>query len=628
MKYHEQSGFCGVLLYIELQEVNTLASEKFMINNYSIDNILNMIDAKQFVIPEIQRPFVWKKERVRDLIDSLYNGYPIGYIITWRNPDVHTKDGNISRGAYVLIDGQQRITSLMTAIAGKEVLDTNFDKKRICIAYNPLSEDPTKRFAVQNSNHLKDRRWIADIAEVFRPGFQLYSFVKNYVANNKGSIEEDDIAAKISELQSINNSRLGFIELNPTLDIEEVTEIFSRINTKGTPLATADFVMSKMASNISYGGNLLRKAIDYFCHLILHPNFIEQIHEDEEFMNSVYAYKIEGLAKGYKSTYVPDFKDVISVAFMCEFNRSSLPDLVSFLSGRDFKTREFREDVMENSYEKMQRGVLAFMNKYSLEEFSLAIRSVGLSSPKLLGSKIALNFAYMLFIRLREDEKPLNIVRKLVARWLVFSTLTERYTKTSTNDYLKQDLKDIQSKRFETFMLEAERVTLSNFFWDTVLPHKLESDKTKNNVPFHIFLAAQAYFRADSLFMRGLTVADLLEVSGEKHHIFPKEYLKQNGIGDSSRYNQVANYTYINAQVNKAIGASAPKDYFTKVLEQCKEKSLKLGNITDEDILKENLRMNAIPEEISQMEARDYDDFLKKRRQLMAKIIREYYESL
>ena len=96
-----------------------MTGEKFTLMQYSVHAILGLIDAEDFVIPEIQRPFVWKRSQVRDLIDSLYNGYPTGYIITWKNPDVKTKDGGKANGKKVLIDGQQRVTALMAAISGR-----------------------------------------------------------------------------------------------------------------------------------------------------------------------------------------------------------------------------------------------------------------------------------------------------------------------------------------------------------------------------------------------------------------------------------------------------------------------------------------------------------------------------
>ena len=149
-----------------------MTGEKFTLMQYSISAILGLIEIDDFVIPEIQRPFVWKRSQVRDLIDSLYNGYPTGYIITWKNPDVRTKDGGIANGKKILIDGQQRITALMAAIAGIEVLDQDFNKDRIRIAFNPIADDETKRFAVQDASHLRDKRWIPAISLVFSTGFK------------------------------------------------------------------------------------------------------------------------------------------------------------------------------------------------------------------------------------------------------------------------------------------------------------------------------------------------------------------------------------------------------------------------------------------------------------------------
>ena len=153
-----------------------MQGEKFTLMQYNVNAILGFIEAGQFVIPEIQRPFVWKRAQVRDLIDSLYNGYPTGYIITWKNPDVKTKDGTVANGKHVLIDGQQRITALMASIAGLEVLDEDFNRDRVKIAFNPLATDSDKRFAVQDASHLKDKKWIPDISEVFKNDFDPFDF--------------------------------------------------------------------------------------------------------------------------------------------------------------------------------------------------------------------------------------------------------------------------------------------------------------------------------------------------------------------------------------------------------------------------------------------------------------------
>ena len=178
--------------------VVVMIGEKFQLTQYSISTILGLIDARQFVIPEIQRPFVWKRTQVRDLIDSLYNGYPTGYIITWKNPDVRTKDGFIANGKNVLIDGQQGITALMAAISGQEVLDEDW------IAFNPLEEDSTKRFAVQDVSNLKDKRWIPDISEMFRTEFNAFNFSIKY-SNDNPEIQPNEVNDIVTKLREIAN---------------------------------------------------------------------------------------------------------------------------------------------------------------------------------------------------------------------------------------------------------------------------------------------------------------------------------------------------------------------------------------------------------------------------------------
>lgn len=177
-----------------------MTGEKFTLMQYPVSAILGLIAAEDFVIPEIQRPFVWKRSQVRDLIDSLYQGYPTGYIITWKNPDVRTKDGGRSNGKKVLIDGQQRITALMAAIAGQEVLDEDFNRDRIKIAFNPLASDDSKRFAVQDASHLKDKRWIPDISVVFRPEFDPFDFSIRYCASND-SITPNEVNRALNDLK-------------------------------------------------------------------------------------------------------------------------------------------------------------------------------------------------------------------------------------------------------------------------------------------------------------------------------------------------------------------------------------------------------------------------------------------
>lgn len=603
-----------------------MLEEKFSLIQYSVSSILGLIDAGQFVIPEIQRPFVWKRSQVRDLIDSLYNGYPTGYIITWKNPDVRIKDGTLSNGKHVLIDGQQRITALMAAISGLEVLDEDFNKIRIKIAFNPLATDPTKRFAVQDASHLKDKKWIPDISELFVPDFKQRAFENYYGSVNEG-VDLDELSETISKLKGIANRQIGVIDLAHTLDIDEVTEIFIRINSKGTPLSQSDFVMSKMAADTDHGGNILRKTVDYFCHLAVKPDFYPQMTKDVEFSQTEFAPKIRWLANDYEDIYDPDYGDMLHVSFMYGFNRARLSDLVSLLSGRDFESRDFKDDIVEESYEKMKKGVLRFINEYSFEQFVLAIKGAGFKSSKLLNSNMTLDFAYTLFLKLQDDPNvQQGQIKRLVQKWFVLSTLTGRYV-GSPESVMGRDIRNIADKGFIQFAKEVEASDLSDVFWEITLPQNLETTSV-NSPAFNVFLAAQDYQKCNSLLMKGTMISDLVSISGDVHHIFPKAYLKSNGVDSRWRYNQVANFTYLDTQVNKAVSDDAPCEYFGTILEQCKSKEVKIGNISDENDLKKNLEENAIPESVVHMTVDDYDDFLAERRKLMAKLIEKYYKSL
>ena len=302
---------------------------KYDVNNNSIQSLLNWIRDGDIAIPEIQRPFVWDSTKVRDLIDSLYEGFPVGYIIVWKNPDVRLKDGTISSGKKILIDGQQRITALQAAIVGEKVVGSDYRKKRIKIAFHPVEQ----RFEVSNPAIEKDVAWIPDIAPLYQPDFSSMSFVihycqKNHLDENKW----DEVESAISKLRQIQNNSIGVIELSHQLDITQVTEIFIRINSKGVVLSQADFAMSKISSDDRYGGNQIRKTMDYFCHLMQKPEDYGTIcQNDTEFSSSEEFSKIKWIVNEHDDIYVPDYTDVLRVAFTFKFLLGRLGVLVSLL---------------------------------------------------------------------------------------------------------------------------------------------------------------------------------------------------------------------------------------------------------------------------------------------------------
>ena len=601
-------------------------AEKYTPGQHTVGAILNYIHNGEIAIPEIQRPFVWKGRQVRDLIDSLYNGYPTGYLIIWQNPNVKLKNGESSVGKKILIDGQQRVTALMTAIGGHPVLTENYEKKQIAIAFNPLAGDEEERFAVSTPAHRKSSFWIPDISWIFRSDFDSYEFIDAYAEKNP-DVNKKELNKAIMRLLSIQSCQLGTITLTADLDISEVTEIFVRINSQGKRLNEADFAMSKIAADERFGGNLLRKAIDYFCHLAVDPAFYHQLAEkDAEFMQSEFALKLKWLKDDYDDIYDPDYNDMLRVSFMHQFGRGKLGDLVSLLSGRDFLERTFKEEIAKESFEKLTSGVINFMNQYHFEQFVLAIKSAGYISPKLLNSKMTLDFAYTLYLLLQaSNELPKIEIKHYVQKWFVLSTLTGRYI-GSPESQMDRDLRSIATKGVRAFLQETEEAELSDTLWNVGLVQNLETSSISSPY-FSTFLAAQIHHGDRSLFSNTARVSDLIS-AGDVHHIFPKEYLKKSGFTDKSMYNQVANYTYLDTGINISIGKRPPADYFHAALEQCSTKKIQVGMITDPEQFQDNLKDNCIPSGIFSMEAVNYADFLHQRRTLMARKIKEYYRSL
>ncbi len=603
--------------------------EKYTPNSLSVGAILGLIASGDIAIPEIQRPFVWKKTQVRDLLDSLYKGYPTGYLIIWKNPDVRLKDGKMSAGKKILIDGQQRVTALMTAIAGIPVTQSNYKKERIKIAFDPFqafSEDQDAEiFAVQDSSHLKSKRWIPDVAELFKPGFPIISFAIQYCQDNP-EMDIDTMSKVITKLQGIGNRMVGVIDLSEKLNIDIVTDIFIRINSKGTALSQGDFVMSKIAADENYGGNNLRKAIDYYAHLSRVPSFYERIVEDDTaFTQTDYFKKIEWLKDEIEDVYDPDYDDVIRVAFMHKYPRAKLSDLVSLLSGRDFETREYKEEIISDTYAKLKEGVMDVFSEYNFTQFMIAIRSAGFISKKLVNSQMALDFAFTLYLILAQNkEVSTGEVKRLVQKWYVLSVLTGRYSGSPESAFAR-DIRLINEHGVVSTLRDIEAATLSETFWDIAVVQNLMVTST-NNPTYLIYLAAQVMMNDVSLLSNNVLVRELID-GGDVHHIFPKDYLKSNGF-EKSLYNQEGNYAFLDTQVNKSIGKKAPNEYFHEALEQCKTGIITIGSITDYDQLMANLKTNCIPTDVFEMDYTRYSEFLEKRRAMMAKKIRKYYESL
>ena len=599
-----------------------MTSQKYSVNQHLIETLLSWVKSGEIAIPEIQRPFVWEASQVRDLLDSLYQGFPVGYIITWKNPNVRLKDGSISEGKKVLIDGQQRITALTAALVGEEVINKEYKSVRIQIAFNPIKE----LFEVSNPAIRKDKTWVPDIAPVMQGEISLLKLVKSYSEANP-DVEEDHLEKTFTQLLGIAKKQIGMIELSADLDIETVTEIFIRINREGVVLSQADFAMSKIAANEEYEGNLLRKAIDYFCHLAVAPEFYGFIDgNDPDFAKTDYFKAMRWLRKENDDLYDPSYSDMLRVAYISQFSRGKLSDLVALLSGRNFETKKYEQSIAEKSFETLKKGVFEFMNETNFKRFLMIIKSAGFLDSSIIRAQSPVNFAYALYLKLRSDGYKPSDIESYVRRWYVLSLLTGRYS-GQVETRFEQDIRQIDQAQFGEYLRSIEEAELSDTFWNVGLLQALNTSNG-NHPAFLTFLAAQARDGVKGFLSKSITVRSMLEHRGDVHHIFPKDYLQKEFGMRRSQYNQVANYVYTQQEINIAIGNEAPQKYISKVIKQTETKTPKYGGIISSGTLKKNFKENAIPIEFLKGKLFEYEDFLSARRKCIAAVIKEYYQSL
>jgi hypothetical protein len=598
-----------------------MSTQRYSVTPHPIETLLTWVKSGEIAIPEIQRPFVWENTKVRNLLDSLYQGYPVGYLIAWRNPNVKLKDGTLSAGKRILIDGQQRVTALMAGLLGREVLTKDYETIRIRIAFHPLEE----KFEVANPAIKKDGAWIEDVAAVFAPDADLIELTDAYIAKNPGA-DRKQVGKVLQRLGKIINNHVGLIELAEDLEIEIVTEIFIRVNSAGSELSQADFVMSKIAANESYGGNTLRKAIDYFCRLSVAPEFLGLIENgDKTFAASEFLPKMRWLKDVNDDIYDPTYTDMLRVAFTAEFGRGKLSDLVALLSGRNFETRQYEANIAEESFGKLKQGILQFINQTHFQRFTMILRSAGFVTSDLIGGQNAVNFAYILYLRGRAEMVPADDLERIVRRWYAMSILRGRYA-GSPETAFDLDIRQVAARGLLAYVDSVIETELPTSFWTGMLPQLM--DTSSGLSPYLLaYKAAQVKLKDKGFLSRDITVHDLLMNRCDVHHVYPRNHLKKQGLA-RGRYNQIANFVLAQSEINISIGDRAPELYFKELAGQCDGGAKKYGGITEPDEMLANLRMNCLPESLLTGELLSYDDFLEERKKLMALKIQQWFEVL
>ena len=596
-----------------------MRADNYKITQYSVSSILGYVENSQIAIPEIQRPFVWKGEEVRALIDSLYEGYPIGYLIVWQNSQVRVRNFGKGGTKKILIDGQQRVTALMAALLGKEVLDEQYQSHRIRIAFNPLAGKGEERFAVCDTKHEEDSRWIPDISIFFRRDFSFRQFEKEYKEANP---DEDftPLEESVDTLKEIVKHQVGVIELSFLLDIDVVSEIFIRINLQGKPLNQEDFVMSKISVNEQYGGDYIRNCIDYFCHLLREPSFYQVLQQNEtEFFNSEYGKALTWCQNEEQSLYIPSYADVLKVVLISYFGKTRIGDLVHLLSGRDgekkiFSKKEVSKKVSEEAFEKLGAGVKAFVCEENFQGFQKALKKAGYSCSRLLYSQSVLNYCYAMYLLMYRQGIGEKERESLLSKWITMAMITGHY-QSGGESTVQKDYANAQEEGFASYLAQIEELKLADEFYNNVLPEKFTST-TARTAPFLAYVATQCARGVHSLYS-DVTIEELYKNKTESYQILPKAYLAKCGYKTREIYGQVANLTYVSKETKDIIRKKSPVDY-----KESLEKAIGIEKI------RTSLKENGLTEAIFTANETDVIQILADRRRQMASEIRDFYKTL
>jgi hypothetical protein len=370
----------------------------------------------------------------------------------------------------------------------------------------------------------------------------------------------------------------------------------------------------------------LRKAIDYFCHLAVAPEFFSRIEKaDKAFVASEFFPALRWLRDVNDDIYDPTYTDMLRVAFTSEFSRGRLQDLVALLSGRNFETKQFEEAIAEESFSKLKKGIRAFMSQTHFERMTMILRSAGFQTRNLIGGQNAVNFAYILYLRGRGENTAAADLERLVRRWYAMSVLRGRYT-GSPESAFDFDIRQVDARGLASYVASTIESELPDSFWTGMLPQLM--DTSSSTSPYFLaYQAAQAKLGDKGFLSRDISVLDLLLNRSDVHHVYPRNHLKNQGLA-KGKYNQVANFVLAQSEINIAIGDKAPEQYFRELAEQCSGGKRRLGAIVDAAEMRANLETHCIPHGMLDGKIPTYEDFLEERRKLMALKIKKWFEML
>lgn len=579
-----------------------------------VADLLSDVKNGRIGLPDLQRPFVWKDNKVRELLDSMMKGYPIGYIMLWASPIDYENTRHIGEHDNkmykspddLVIDGQQRLTALLAAMYGVTIKDKNYNERNIRISFNPLTRD----FAVWSPAFERDPEWISEISTVFAADKEhnisklRKAFIKTAnegrVKNNKPELTEDEedlIEENINDLLNLGIYSLPTLKINSKADEEDVANIFVRVNSGGQNLTEKNFIETLIAVY----DNEVHDKINQFCA----------------------ESRIPANGTSYNQILPVDPSHLIRMAVGVGFRRARLRYAYMLLRGKNLKTGEITQNVREENLAIFKKSLDMVTNLNNWHAFMNLFASAGYLKGSLVSASNAVVFSYVLYLIGKNDFKVSSVaLQKIIRKWIFMSTITGFYTGSTESEVEKQfaDLRDVHNA--DEFVAYLDSV-ISNRFTDDYFEYSLPAELNSSSAispAWYGYVAAINVLGTPMLFSTApLSQYFVLGTSGDKnsvdrHHIFPKNYLKEIGYDNDRDRNQIANFTYLDYATNIDISDTPPAEYVGRYREKLGEEGYKLA-----------CAQNALPENFEQL---SYPDFLVQRRLLMAQIVKKAYAEL
>ena len=576
---------------------------------YNLKGLMNDIALGRLGLPDIQRPFVWSSAKVRDLFDSMYRGYPIGHLLFWdtgpenagaANPRAIGADRKQLPPQLMVVDGQQRLTSLYAVMEGKPVVRKDYQPQHIRIAFNPLEE----KFEVTSAAIERDKVYIPDISRVWSDDANIFRLVNDYLAGLRAvrSVSDEDeekIQSSVERLKSLETFPMSALQLSADISEDDAAEVFVRVNSKGESLNQADFILTLMSVFWDEG----RAELEKFYRDSLSPS--------------------KGVASSYNHLIEPSPDQLLRVSVGLGFKRARLHYVYSILRGKDLDTEQFSEENRIAQFEVLQRAQARALNLTYWHDFVNCIRGAGFRSRWMIRSQSNFLYCYILYLIGRTEYKvEETTLRRVIAQWFFMSAVTRRYT-SATESTMESDLAMLRSatlpEEFVSRLHQACSIQLTDDFWKVTLTNELATSSVASPA-LSVYEASLILLDAPVLFSYSKISAMIdpatlgTRTAIERHHLFPRGYLAGLGITETRDTNQIANLAFLEWGDNAVASDQPPAQYLSAL------KSRFNGSE-----LAKMYRYHALPQNWEGME---YQQFLERRRELMAEIIHEGYQKL